>query len=88
MKQKIVYLKTDEITPYSNNPRANDSAVDMVAESIASFGFRNPIIVDKDRVINRGAHPPESRREARSRRGPRDRRGGLDGGSGAGVSPR
>lgn len=54
MKEKIVYLKTEEITPYFNNPRANDSAVDMVAESIASFGFRNPIIVDKDRVIIAG----------------------------------
>lgn len=54
MKEKIVYLKTEEITPYFNNPRANDSAVDMVAESIASFGFRNPIIVDKDHVIIAG----------------------------------
>lgn len=54
MKEKIVYLKTDEITPYSNNPRSNDSAVEMVADSIREFGFRNPIIVDKDRVVIAG----------------------------------
>jgi DNA modification methylase len=41
----------DEITPYPNNPRVNDGAVEAVARSIREFGFRQPIVVDKDGVI-------------------------------------
>ena len=51
---KIEYLKTDNLVPYINNPRINDNAVDVVAGSIAEFGFRNPIIVDKNNVIIAG----------------------------------
>lgn len=51
---KIQMMKTGDLTPYFFNPRNNDGAVDMVAESIAVFGFKNPIIVDKDRVIIAG----------------------------------
>ncbi|MCO6439001.1 MAG: ParB N-terminal domain-containing protein [Phycisphaerae bacterium] len=40
-----------EIKPYEKNPRANDQAVDAVAESIRRFGFRQPIVVDGDGVI-------------------------------------
>ncbi len=51
---RIVYKKIDELIPYENNPRHNDQAVDAVAESIREFGFRNPIIIDKDNVIVAG----------------------------------
>ena len=44
----------DELIPYENNPRINDSAVEKVAESIRAFGFRVPIIIDKDGVIVAG----------------------------------
>jgi ParB/RepB/Spo0J family partition protein len=37
----------DEITPYPNNPRVNDGAVEAVARSIREFGFRQPIVVDQ-----------------------------------------
>lgn len=50
-EQKLIYLTLDEIKPYENNPRFNDDAVEKVAESIKQFGFRSPIIVDKDYVI-------------------------------------
>ena len=40
-----------EIIPYENNPRNNDEAVDKVAESIKEFGFKQPIVVDKDGVV-------------------------------------
>lgn len=40
-----------DLVPYESNPRSNDAAVDAVAESIGRFGFRQPIVVDKDRVI-------------------------------------
>lgn len=50
-KTKIVEKKLSEITPYENNPRINDSAVSAVANSIQQFGFKVPIVVDKDSVI-------------------------------------
>jgi len=51
---KVVMLKTSEIKGYENNPRANDAAVDFVANSIKEFGFKQPIIVDFDYVIVAG----------------------------------
>lgn len=44
-------IKITELKPYENNPRHNDAAVDKVAESIKQFGFKVPIVVDKDLVI-------------------------------------
>ncbi len=48
---KVVQKNINEITPYENNPRQNDEAVEAVAESIRQFGFRQPIVVDEDGVI-------------------------------------
>ncbi|MCC6678178.1 MAG: ParB N-terminal domain-containing protein [Phycisphaerales bacterium] len=39
------------IKPYDRNPRRNDAAVEHVARSIRLYGFRQPIVVDKDGVI-------------------------------------
>lgn len=39
------------IHPYPNNPRVNQLAVDALAKSIQTFGFRQPIVVDDDDVI-------------------------------------
>ena len=50
----IQMIQITEIKPYENNPRKNDDAVDEVANSIKAFGFKNPIIVDKDMVIIAG----------------------------------
>lgn len=44
----ITYIKIDKIKPYENNPRINDNAIDKVAESIKQFGFKQPIVLDKD----------------------------------------
>ncbi len=41
----------DSIKPYDKNPRHNDAAVDAVARSIEQYGFRQPVVVDKDGVI-------------------------------------
>ena len=41
-----------DIRPYEKNPRLNDDAVDAVAASIREFGFRQPIVVDADGVID------------------------------------
>lgn len=51
---KIEYLSTDELIPYANNPRNNDEAVDYVANSIREFGFKVPIVIDKDKNIVAG----------------------------------
>ena len=53
-KLKIEYIDIDKLIPYINNPRINDNAVDKVAASIKEFGFKNPIIVDKENVIIAG----------------------------------
>lgn len=48
---QIEYIKVSDLKPYENNPRKNDSSVGKVAESIQEFGFKVPIVVDKDNVI-------------------------------------
>ncbi|HEM6243411.1 TPA: ParB N-terminal domain-containing protein [Streptococcus suis] len=50
----IVQKQLDEIRPYASNPRNNEAAVDPVAESIQQFGFKVPIVVDKDGEIING----------------------------------
>lgn len=50
----IVELNINDIKEYENNPRNNEEAVDYVAESIEKFGFKVPVIVDKDNVIVAG----------------------------------
>lgn len=47
----IVEKRLDELRPYENNPRVNDDAVDYVAESLKAFGWRQPIVIDKNGVI-------------------------------------
>ena len=53
-KLKIEYKKTSELIPYENNPRRNEDAVEYVKNSIKEFGFKVPIIIDKDNVIVAG----------------------------------
>lgn len=51
---KIIDFKIDSLKEYKNNPRLNDAAVDKVAASIKEFGFKVPIVVDKDNIIIAG----------------------------------
>lgn len=51
---QIISKKIEEIKEYENNPRNNDNAVEYVAKSIKDFGFKIPIIVDKNNVIVAG----------------------------------
>ena len=48
---QICNIKITDIIPYDKNPRLNDGAVEAVANSIKEFGWRAPIVVDKDMVI-------------------------------------
>lgn len=51
---KVVEKSIKAIHPYANNPRKNDDAVEQVANSIREFGFKVPIIIDKNGEIVTG----------------------------------
>lgn len=52
MELKIEYLPIGELKPYENNAKIHDSIqVSHIANSIKEFGFRQPIVIDKDNVI-------------------------------------
>ena len=51
---EIINKKIDELIPYANNPRFNDDAVKYVANSIKEFGFKVPIVIDKNNEIVAG----------------------------------
>ena len=48
---QIIEKNIKELIPYEKNPRKNDKSVDKVAQSIDEFGFRVPVVIDKDNVI-------------------------------------
>lgn len=50
-KINVVMMKISDLKDYENNPRVNDKAVEAVANSINSFGFKVPVIVDKNNVL-------------------------------------
>lgn len=51
---QIIEVDVEKLIPYVNNPRNNDEAVQYVAASIKEFGFKVPVIIDKDNVIVTG----------------------------------
>lgn len=51
---EIIYRKVDDLIPYENNPRKNSDAVEFVANSIQEFGFKVPVVIDKNDVIVAG----------------------------------
>lgn len=51
---KIENIDISKIKPYENNPRHNDKAIDAVANSIREFGFKVPLVIDKDNIIVTG----------------------------------
>jgi site-specific DNA-methyltransferase (adenine-specific) len=48
---QIIEMNIDDVIPYANNPRKNDKAIQYVKESIQQFGFKQPIVIDKENVI-------------------------------------
>lgn len=62
---KIIERDIHDLIEYENNPRINDGAIEAVANSIKEFGFKVPIIIDKNDVIVAG----HTRREAALRLG-------------------
>ena len=53
-KMEIKMMNVEDLIPYINNPRHNENAVDKVASSIKEFGFKVPIVIDKDKVVVTG----------------------------------
>lgn len=51
---EIKMVKIGDLKPYENNPRFNDEAVQYVANSIKQFGFKVPMVIDKNNVIVAG----------------------------------
>lgn len=47
----ITNIDIKELIPYDKNPRRNDKAVEYVANSIKRFGFKVPLVIDKNKVI-------------------------------------
>lgn len=53
-REEIKYMSVNDLIPYVNNARINDSAVDAVASSIKNFGFKVPIVIDVNNEIIAG----------------------------------
>lgn len=50
----IEYRQITAITPYWNNPRNNEEAIEGLKKSISEFGFLVPIVLDAEGVIVTG----------------------------------
>lgn len=50
----ILDMNIKDLKPYEKNPRKNENAVEYVANSIREFGFKVPIVVDKNNIIVAG----------------------------------
>ena len=51
---EIKMMDIHNLKDYADNPRNNDGAIDYVKQSIKEFGFKVPIVVDKDNEIIAG----------------------------------
>lgn len=54
VKVQMSYVDINSIQPYDYNPRDNEAAVQSVANSISTFGFLIPVVVDSDGVLAAG----------------------------------
>lgn len=54
MQYQVELLNVQELKEYENNPRINKKSIEKVADSIRSYGWKVPIVVDEDMVILAG----------------------------------
>lgn len=52
--ENVEWWPLSKIRPYQRNPRKNADAIPKVAESLRIYGWRQPIVVDRDGVIVAG----------------------------------
>lgn len=48
---EVININVNQLTPYENNPRNNNEAIQYVANSIKEFGFKVPLVIDSDNVV-------------------------------------
>ena len=48
---EVKHIELIKLKPYDKNPRKNEKSIEVVANSIKAYGFRQPIVVDKNMVI-------------------------------------
>lgn len=48
---RVQWIPITEITPYSQNPRKNDNAVEGVRRSISAYGFQQPLVLDTNMEV-------------------------------------
>lgn len=48
---QIKDINIGDLIPYEKNPRKNEGAIEYVKNSIEQFGFKVPIVIDKNNVI-------------------------------------
>lgn len=48
---RVVDIDPADLVFYENNPRDNDEAVPIIANSIERFGFKVPVMIDSNKVI-------------------------------------
>lgn len=54
-KLEVVYKNIDDLIPYTRNSKIHDEAnVNLIAGSIKSFGFNNPVLLDGENGIIAG----------------------------------
>lgn len=54
VESKIVIKQIWEITPYKNNPRRNEKAIELLCKIIPKVGFNVPLVIDSENVIVKG----------------------------------
>ena len=47
----IQEIEISKITPYKDNPRINEDAIEVVSKSLKEFGFQQPLVLDKDMSV-------------------------------------
>lgn len=50
----LIEKSVSDLKMYDNNPRRNDTSVDAVVDSIKQFGFKVPLVIDKNNEIITG----------------------------------
>lgn len=45
---EVININVNELTPYENNPRNNNEAIQYVANSIKEFGFKVPLVIENE----------------------------------------
>ena len=50
----LKWVDIKSIKPYNRNSRKNENTIDIVAESIKTYGWQQPIVIDKDMIIVAG----------------------------------